>query len=79
MPLLCAPWLFGGPALDKAIAIKPADNLDYGMEIWAHDLGHKVLNIEWDRNGCIDLVSFRRGEWEKRVLAFEMIDEGEEV
>lgn len=39
-------------------------NLPYGLDIF---VGRKVLNIEWDNKGRIDLVSFKRGEWETRL------------
>ena len=44
-------------------------NLDYGLDIWFND--KKVLNIEWVDSERVDLVSFRRGDWEREVLAFE--------
>ena len=46
-------------------------NLPYGLDIWdIHGVG-KVLNIEWRDTGEFELVSFRRGEWESTVLAWE--------
>jgi hypothetical protein len=43
-------------------------SLPWGLDIWSP---RKVLNIEWDEvTGRIDLVSFRRGEWEKEVLSW---------
>jgi hypothetical protein len=35
-------------------------NLPYGLDIWAPK---KVLNIEWNDHGKVELVSFRPGEW----------------
>ena len=35
--------------------------LPYGLDIWA---GKKVLNVEWDNEGNVEIVSFTRGEWE---------------
>ena len=40
--------------------------LFYGLDIWGTQ--GKVLNIEWDHKDRVDLVSFRRGEWEQQVL-----------
>ena len=48
--------------------IKPPENKSNGLDIWA---GSKVLNIEWDHKDQIDLVSFKRGPWEKIVLSWE--------
>jgi hypothetical protein len=45
--------------------LNPKSNLPYGLDIW--DMSGKVLNIEWDKNH-VELVSFKRGEWEERVL-----------
>ena len=38
----------------------------YSLELW--DRG-KVLNLEWDTVGAVPrIVTFRRGEWEERLL-----------
>ena len=29
---------------------------------------YKVLNIEWDDHGKVELVSFRRGAWELELI-----------
>jgi len=42
--------------------ISGGENRDYGLDVWANDLG-KVLNIEWDADGRTELVGFRRGSW----------------
>ena len=44
----------------------PESNLPYGLDIW--DTKGKVLNIEWDQNNHVKLVSFKRGTWEEQVL-----------
>jgi hypothetical protein len=41
-------------------------NLPYGLDIWAPK---KVLNMEWDEQGNVALVSFRPGEWEAQLAA----------
>lgn len=41
-------------------------NLPYGLDIWA---GQKVLNIEWDNQGRVELVSLKRGCWEQDLVA----------
>ena len=46
------------------------ENLPYGLDIWDIGGSRKVLNIEWDQQGAIQLVSFRRGAWEAKVGAF---------
>jgi hypothetical protein len=40
-------------------------NLPYGLDVWA---GRKVLNLEWDHDDRIEIVSFRRGPWEDILL-----------
>jgi hypothetical protein len=40
-------------------------NLSYGLDVWAPK---KVLNVEWDDNGNVALVSLRRGTWELEVI-----------
>ncbi len=37
-------------------------NLPYGLEAWHSD--KKVLNIEWDDEGGVEVLSYRPGEWE---------------
>ena len=46
------------------------ENLGYGLDIWEKPGIGKVLNIEWDDAGTVDLVSFRHGDWEKKVLGW---------
>src|SRR5215211_8779327 len=41
-------------------------NLPYGLDVWAPK---KVLNIEWSDDGAVNLVSFKRGEWEALLTA----------
>jgi hypothetical protein len=36
-----------------------------GLSIWSG--GKKVLNIEWDVDGKIEVVSFKRGDWERKL------------
>ena len=43
-------------------------NLPYGLDIWETGRG-KVLNIEWTHDGRSELVGFKRGGWEQKVLA----------
>src|SRR5262245_1791741 len=38
--------------------------LPYCLEIWAP---HKVLHIEWENEHDIQVLTFSRGEWEKRL------------
>jgi hypothetical protein len=44
-------------------------NLPYGLDIWSL---RKVLNIEWDDKGRVILVSYKRGEWEKKLEALAL-------
>ncbi len=52
-----------------AIAAKRVKNLSHGLDIWDREYGGKVLNIEWNDEGDVELVSFRRGPWEVRLHA----------
>ena len=61
------------PPLDEVVlrecyaaGVGPAINLPYGLDIWSTQ--GKVLNIEWDHNNHVELVSFKRGEWEEKML-----------
>jgi hypothetical protein len=40
--------------------------LPYGLDVWAPN---KVLNIEWDAQGKVVLVSLHRGDWEAELMA----------
>ena len=40
-------------------------NLPYGLDIWYE--GKKVFNIEWDDSGRFEILSFRRGPWEREL------------
>jgi hypothetical protein len=40
--------------------------LPYGLDIWH---GKKVFGIDWDDGREVEVRSFRRGEWEQRLLA----------
>jgi hypothetical protein len=46
--------------------IPPRQNLPYGLDVWTPT---KVLNIEWDDQGNVELVRFRPGGWEAQLLA----------
>lgn len=50
--------------------LAPKLSLPFGLDIWDAKGVGKILNIEWDSRGDICLVSFRRGDWEKKVLAY---------
>lgn len=49
-----------------AAGVDPEFNLPYGLDIWS--TYGKVLNIEWDLKNHVELISFKRGEWEEIVL-----------
>ena len=40
--------------------------LPWGLDVWH---GHKVLSLQWDDAGRVDVVSFTRGPWEDEALA----------
>jgi hypothetical protein len=39
-------------------------NMPYGLDIWAP---LKVLNLEWDDDGSVEVITFKRGEWEAQL------------
>jgi hypothetical protein len=58
-----------GGTYDSALAEQTKLNLAYGLDIWFSGERHKVMNIEWEDGGRVDLVSFKRGTWEDLFLA----------
>ena len=40
-------------------------HLPYSLDIWA---GKKLLSIEWDDEGQVDLRRFARGDWRAKLL-----------
>ena len=48
------------------------ESLPYGLDIWfAHK---KVLNVEWNDEGLIEIISYRPGEWEDQLSPFSKGD-----
>ena len=43
---------------------KPA--LPWCLEVWH---GHTVLNLQWEDDGTVEVISFTRGPWEDDALA----------
>jgi|SRR5580692_1125256 hypothetical protein len=43
------------------------ENLPYGLDIWF--ARKKVLNVEWNDEGLIQIRSYRPGEWEGQLCA----------
>ena len=66
------PWPAEAPptaAYDQAISrqrTKPT--LPWGLEVWH---GHKVLSLQWDDEGTVEVTSFTPGPWENEALALE--------
>ncbi len=40
--------------------------LPWGLDVWH---GRKVLSLQWDDAGRVEVVSFNRGPWEDEALA----------
>lgn len=38
----------------------------YGLDIW---FGKKVLSVQWDQEDEVEVISYRKGEWEEKLLA----------
>jgi hypothetical protein len=51
-------------ALIKQKGGKVREQLPYGLDVWSK-MQSKVLNIEWNESGQVDVIKFRRGPWEK--------------
>ena len=47
------------------LGLKMPKNLPYGLDVWAPK---KVMNIEWDDQGNVALVSLRPGAWESQLM-----------
>jgi hypothetical protein len=43
-----------------------APDLPYTMEVWYLD-GRKILNVQWDEDDNLQLISFSPGEWEAKL------------
>ena len=41
-------------------------SLPYGLDIW--DEKTKVLNVEWNAQDTLEIISYRRGAWENEYL-----------
>src|SRR6266436_4283940 len=43
--------------------------LETNLDVWDEARGGgKILNMHWANNGAIEIVSFRRGDWEQVLL-----------
>ena len=56
--------------LDRyAVAVRMSQSkrhLGFGLDVWGK-VG-KVLNVHWNEYGQIEIVSFKRGDWEEEIL-----------
>ena len=58
-----------GPGFVHAIARQGAPKpMPYELSLWA---GSKVLLMDWEQGGEVRIVTFKRGDWEQRLLALE--------
>jgi hypothetical protein len=66
------PWPVEAPpaaSYEQAISrqrAKPA--LPWCLEVWH---GHTVLNLQWEDDGTVEVISFTRGPWEDDALALQ--------
>jgi hypothetical protein len=71
-----APFSSGPPARPSAsyeqelVRQRAAPDLPYTLDIWS---GTKVLSLQWDDAGKVNLISFKPGNWEMQLVetAFE--------
>jgi len=47
------------------VGLKVPKHLPYGLDVWAPK---KVMNIGWDDQGNVALVSLRPGDWESQLM-----------
>lgn len=72
LSLALRPPISRSPQADEGLRYMPAlvgrANIDlpHGLDVWA---GPKVLSLEWDHDGRIEVRSFRRGPWEDLLLS----------
>jgi hypothetical protein len=64
------PWPAEAPpaaSYDQAISRQRAKpDLPWGLDVWH---GRKVLSLQWDDEGQLEVLAFVRGPWEAEVLA----------
>jgi hypothetical protein len=53
-------------------ALLGGKNLPYGLDIWF--ARKKVLNVEWNDEGLIQIMSYRPGAWEDQLSSFVSSD-----
>src|ERR1700677_2879286 len=57
------------PEFLEALKASGRPHLPYHLDIW--DAQRKVFAVTWDEDGQFRIVSFKRGGWEERVMAYE--------
>ena len=45
----------------------PIDTLPYGLDVWFR--GEKVLAVEWAEADELEIITYKRGEWEAALPA----------
>src|SRR3954463_5447115 len=64
------PWPAEAPpaaASEQALSRQRAKpDLSWGLDVWH---GRKVLSLQWDDEGQVEVMSFTRGPWEAEALA----------
>ena len=55
------------PTYLHALLKQAAADLPYTMEVWYPN--EKILNVQWDTDDRIRLISFRPGAWEAKLAA----------
>jgi hypothetical protein len=63
------PRNFGDAALMQR---RGPGNLPYALDVWW--AGRKVMSLEWDHDGSLDLASFAKGDWDAQLL--DVVDPG---
>ena len=49
-----------------AVLMSQRKRLGYLLDVY--DENGKVFNVHWDNDGNIEIVSFKRGNWEEEIL-----------
>ena len=69
--LLRSPFAPLPDAAPKSYAEAPFQ-LPWGLDVVQH--GRKVLRLQWDGAGRVEVISFNRGRWEAEALAMGAAD-----
>ncbi len=47
--------------------------------IWTYGQDGEVLNVHWNEEGEIEIISFKRGDWEEEILGAAQVQNASTV